>query len=216
MLFDVWGELACFTRPEFAAERVSYEIITPSAARGIVESIYWHPGVRWEINKIYVLSPIQTMSVKRNEVGEKISARTVARNFGKKQFLDTGSCRQQRNSLLLKNVHYVIDASFTVLDGRDAKVYNITKRRLNKGACHQQPYFGCKEFEANFQEFHGQEKDILTPFSGIEDLGIMFYDFDYMDGKRTPLMFQAILRDGCLDLRDVSLFRSEKGVDACS
>lgn len=218
MLIDVWGDYACFTRPEFMAERVTYDVLTPSAARGIVEAIYWHPSVKWTIERIFVLNPIKTMSIKINEVGEKISSRAVQkaikdRNLQNALFLSTENCRQQRNSLILKDVHYVIEAKFSTPSREmDGKVADITRRRLDKGACHSQPYLGMKEYPANFQKFEGTVNDLKksTLFPGMKGLGLMFYDRDYKTD--TPMFFNAMLEDGCLDLRNIHPLRMSKGV----
>lgn len=225
MLIEVWGEWACFTRPEFGAERVSYDVMTPSAARGIVEAIYWHPNVQWTIDRIFVLNPIKKMNIKRNEVSEKISSRSIQaaiRSHKTDLSLNPEACRQQRNTLLLKDVHYIIDAHFTTSVEVDhginmtGKVMNIFKRRLKQGGCYSEPYFGFKEFTANFQAYEGRISDIQAPFEGIKELGLMHYDRDYR--TNTPIMFNAILNNGCLDLRDVQTFRLElqKEVPTCS
>ena len=165
------------------------------------------------------------MNIKRNEVSEKISSRSIQaaiRSHKTDLSLNPEACRQQRNTLLLKDVHYIIDAHFTTSVEVDhginmtGKVMNIFKRRLKQGGCYSEPYFGFKEFTANFQAYEGRISDIQTPFEGIKELGLMHYDRDYR--TNTPIMFNAILNNGCLDLRDVQTFRLElqKEVPTCS
>ena len=147
----VWGDYACFTRPEMKVERVSYDVITPSAARGIIEAIHWKPAIRWVIDRIYVLKPIRFESIRRNEVGHKLSAnnvKTVMKNGNLAElvtFVDED--RQQRAATILRNVDYIIDAHFELTDkagpdDNEAKHVDIFKRRASKGQCFQQPCLG--------------------------------------------------------------------------
>ena len=150
----VWGDYALFSRPEMKVERCSYDVMTPSAARGILEAIYWHPGMRWVIDRIYVNKPIQLTSVRRNEVKSKISANNVLPVYNgnpKRLYISTKAEIVQRASLLLRNVEYVIEAHFEMTDAATAsdnpgKFKDITMRRLRKGECFHTPYFGCREF----------------------------------------------------------------------
>ena len=154
----VWGDYALFTRPEMKVERCSYDVITPSAARGILEAIYWHPGMRWVIDKIYVKKPIQFTSVRRNEVKSKVSANNVLPVYngkGKPLYISSKADIVQRASLLLRNVEYVIEAHFEMTNkanGTDnpGKFKDIVMRRLKRGECFHTPYFGCREFPVKF------------------------------------------------------------------
>lgn len=221
---EVWGDYACFSRPELKTERVSYDMITPSAAVGLLEAIYWHPGMEWVIDKIYVMAPInltreqgekqentadiKMTSIKRNEVKSKISAsnvRTVMTAGEGSLYLNTSEERNQRSSLILQDVHYVIEAHFNITDkaapgDNSGKFQDIMKRRLRKGQCYHQPCFGCREFPAYFREWEGAaiETNHLT-----KDLGYMLYGMDYSNPRDIrPIFFRAQLQDGVLDLKD--------------
>jgi CRISPR-associated protein Cas5d len=160
---EVWGDYALFTRPEMKVERVSYDVITPSAARGLIEAIYWKPAIKWVIDRIHVCNPIEFTNVRRNEVKSKLLASNAkAAMDGTTEVKPIYSTLdiQQRASLLLKNVRYVIEAHFELTDkaGEDdtiEKHYNMALRRLRKGQCFHQPCFGCREFPANFRLFEG-------------------------------------------------------------
>lgn len=206
---EVWGDYACFTRPEMKVERVSYDIMTPSAARGLIESIYWHPGLRWVIDRIHVLAPIRFTNLRRNEVKSTVSARTaktvMERGRGE-LYLVTSEDIQQRASLLLRDVRYVIEAHFDILPEKAApgdnagKFQDIVKRRLQKGQFYHQPCFGCREFPANFALC---ESISACPenLRGEKNLGYMLYDMDYSDPENIrPLFFRAVLRNGVLDV----------------
>lgn len=212
---DIRGEYALFTRPEMKVERVSYDCITPSAARGILEAVYWHRGLRYKIDRIYVLNPIKFINIRRNEVTEKISASKVldAVKSGKGNlYIATQEKIAQRASMLLKDVHYVIDAHFVMkadeinITDNEAKFAEIFRRRLHKGQCFHTPYLGCREFPAIVSPF--EENEIKTAYEGERDLGFMLYDMDY-SGKDeiTPQFFRAVLKDGVLDLRNKEVFR---------
>ena len=210
----VWGDYALFSRPEMKVERCSYDIITPSAARGILEAIYWHPGMSWKIDSIHVIKPIQFTSIRRNEVKSKISANNVLSvyNGAKKEFFISSKEEiVQRASLLLKDVEYVISAHFDLTDQANdsdnpGKFKDIIMRRLRRGECYHTPYFGCREFPANFELY---EADDLEDGDGREqDLGYMLYDFDYSDPEDIkPMFFRAVLRNGILDVRDCEVVR---------
>ncbi len=156
---EAWGKYALFSRPELKTERVSYDVITPSAARGLLEAVFWHPGLRYHIDRIYVRAPIQFTNIRRNEVKSVISARNVktVMERGKGElWIDTSEDIQQRAAMILKNVHYVIEAHFSMTDkavpsDNPGKFQDIIKRRLMKGQCYHQPYFGCREFPVNFR-----------------------------------------------------------------
>ena len=186
------------------AERVSYDIMTPSAARGILEAIYWHPGILYHIDKIYMLKPVQFINIRRNEVKSVISASNTLTAFknGKPAALYVNEDRQQRASMILKDVHYVIEAHFTITDraapgDNPGKVLSIIKRRLQYGQCYSQPYFGCREFPAHFQEWTAKEVPAL-PIT--QDFGFMLYDMNYSNPENIqPMFFRAKMVNGVLD-----------------
>ena len=204
---EVWGDFACFTRPEMKVERVSYDVITPSAARGIVEAIYWKPEIRWRITRIRVLKPIRFTSLRRNEVASKIPAGAVAAamksgrgNMG----LYIEEDRQQRAATILRDVAYVIEAHFDILGGEDnvGKHLDQFNRRARDGRCFQRPYLGCREFPAEFALIEDGQAlpDVPPEFRGeVRDLGYMLHDIDFDDGM-TPRFFRASLRDGVMDV----------------
>ena len=206
---EVWGDYALFTRPEMKVERVSYDVMTPSAARGLIEAIYWHPGMRWCIDRIHVCAPIHFTNLRRNEVKSTISARTARTVMERGKgalYLSTSEDIQQRAALLLREVRYVIEAHFDVVKEKAApgdnsgKFQDIVKRRIQKGQFYHQPCFGCREFPAQFrlcQELPPCPEEL----KGERDLGWMLYDMDYADPENiTPLFFRGILRDGVLNV----------------
>lgn len=207
---EVWGDYACFTRPEMKTERVSYDVMTPSAARGLLESIYWHPGLRWVIECIHVCSPIRFTNIRRNEVKDVISARAVKSVMEKGKGIDelylaTTESIQQRAAMVLKDVHYVIDAHFDMTDkaapgDNPGKFQDIIKRRLERGQCYSMPYFGTREFAAHFArctELPPCPEELL----GERDLGWMLWDMDYTDLQDIkPKFFRAKLVDGAMDV----------------
>ena len=165
ILAEFWGPLACFTRPEMKVERISYEVPTASAARGMIESVYFHPGLRWKIDKIWVCAPIQFINVRRNEVSSKILASSVMTeaNGGKPGRIVTAQDIQQRASMMLRDVRYVIEAHFEMTDKANpsdnpGKFQDIVKRRLKKGACYSTPYLGCRECTAHFGLWEGAQE----------------------------------------------------------
>lgn len=212
MLIEVWGDYACFSRPEMKTERVSYDIITPSAARGLVEAIYWHPGMKYHIDRIYLLNPVRFTNIRRNEVKSTLlsSAALSAAKGGAAPMLYTSADIQQRAALVLQDVHYVIECHFTMTDkaapgDNPGKFQDILRRRLNKGQCYHQPCFGCREFSANFREWPAGEPIPALPVT--QDLGFMLYDLDYTDPENIqPQFFRAKLVGGVLDCRDVEVF----------
>lgn len=212
----VWGDYALFSRPELKVERYSYDVITPSAARGILEAIYWHPGMRWIIDRIYVKSPIQFTSVRRNEVKSKILASSVLQVYNgaeKPLYISTKEDIVQRASTLLCNVEYVIEAHFDMTEkanetDNSGKFKDIIMRRLKRGECYHMPYFGCREFPAHFCLC--EEDEIKTAYDEVEekDLGFMLYDIDYTDKENLqPMFFRAVMKRGVLDLRDCEVVR---------
>jgi CRISPR-associated protein Cas5d len=210
----VWGEYALFSRPEMKVERCSYDVITPSAARGILEAIYWHPGMKWVIDKIYVQKPVQFTSIRRNEVKSKISSNNVLPVYNgadKPLYISTKSDIVQRASLLLRDVSYVIEAHFEMTEkavesDNPGKFKDIIMRRLKRGECYHTPYFGCREFPANFCLC--EDDKIETAYSGEKDLGFMLYDMDFSDlDNIQPMFFRALMKDGVINLRDCEVIR---------
>ena len=210
---EVWGAYALFSRPELKVERVSYDVPTPSAARGIVESVYYHPGLRWYIDRIHVLNPIRFVSIRRNEVTDKISGRNVrqaAQGGGQPLYLITSQKIVQRSSLLLQDVHYVIEAHFEMTDkaapsDNPGKFQDIVTRRMERGQCFHTPYFGCREFPVSFQRWPGGP---IPTIDETRDLGLMLYDFDYSDPAAiTPTYFRARLEHGVLNTQNCEVFR---------
>ncbi|MCB8815262.1 type I-C CRISPR-associated protein Cas5c [Desulfosporosinus shakirovi] len=204
---ETWGDYALFARAEMKVERVSYDVITPSAARGIIDAIYWKPAIVWRIDKIHVCNPIEFTNVRRNEVSSKISARSVdsvMNGATKPLYINTNEDRQQRASMILKNVHYIIKAHFELTDKAGEtdtieKHYNIALRRMRKGQCYHQPCFGCREFPANFRLLEGDVPE--SGLTGEKDLGYMLYDMDFTDPENIqPVFFRAVMHNGIIDL----------------
>ena len=216
IVIRVCGDYALFTRPEMKVERVSYDAITPSAARGIIEAVYWKPAIRWVIDRIHVLNEIEFTNIRRNEVSEKISesmARRIMNGAREPFYLSTNDVRQQRAAMILKNVDYVIEAHFEIIaekagpDDTQEKHYNIVLRRLRKGQYFSAPCLGTREFGAKVELV----EDGLIPKSrltGSRDLGWMLYDLDFSDSQNiTPQFFKATLNNGVLDLTDLKMAR---------
>ena len=210
---EVWGAYALFSRPELKVERVSYDVPTPSAARGIVEAVYYHPGLRWVIDRIHVLNPIRFVGIRRNEVTDKISGRNVrqaAQGGGQPLYLVTSQKIVQRSSLLLQDVHYVIEAHFEMTDkaapsDNPGKFQDIFTRRMERGQCFHTPYFGCREFPVSFRRWPGGP---IPTIDETRDLGLMLYDFDYSDPAAiTPTYFRARLEHGVLNTQNCEVFR---------
>lgn len=209
---EVWGPYALFSRPEMHVERVSYDVPTPSAARGMVEAIYYHPGLQWHIRRIYVLNPIRFTNIRRNEVKGKILRDDVynAIQGGKVPFLATSQQIAQRAAMVLQDVHYVIEAEFTMTDraalgDNPGKFQDIVTRRMAKGQCYHTPYFGCREFPAAFRAWQG---GAIPTISTSCDLGFMLYDLDYSDPENiTPTYFRAKLEHGVLDTQNCEVLR---------
>lgn len=204
---EVWGDYACFSRPELKTERVSYDVMTPSAARGLLDSIYWHPGMRWVVDRIHVCAPIRFTNIRRNEVKDIISARNAraAMESGEEIYLATSESIQQRAAMVLRDVRYVIDAHFEMTaratpTDNPGKFQDIMRRRVEKGQFYHQPCFGVREFPAQFKPC-----EELPPcpegLTGEKDLGWMLLDLDYSDRENiTPRFFRAALRDGVLEV----------------
>ena len=213
---QVWGDYALFSRPEMKVERCSYDVMTPSAARGILEAIYWHPGLRWVIDKIYVQNPIRFTSVRRNEVKSKVSASNALQAYNgsdKSIYISTKEEIVQRASLILCNVSYVIEAHFEMTDQANAsdnpgKFKDIMMRRLKEANATICRILGVENFLLSF--VYAKKKEIHTIYDEVpeKDLGFMLYDMDYSDRDNIqPMFFRAVMRRGVLDLRDCEVIR---------
>ena len=220
----IWGEYACFTRPEMKVERVSYDVITPSAARGILSAIHWKPAMNWVIDKIHVLKPIRFESVRRNELGGKISASSVSGAMKRKSVQGLYTLieddRQQRAATVLRDVAYIIEAPIQlnhafIAQSERPEDENITKhleiftRRARNGQCFQQPCMGVREFPANFaliEEGESLPASQLAENERNRDLGWMLHDIDFAHGN-TPHFFRAEMADGIITIPP---FRAEE------
>lgn len=215
---QVWGQHGLFTRPEMKVERVSYDVMTPSAARGILEAIHWKPAIVWRIDRIHVLNPIRFQSIRRNEVGHKAPAGKIkqAMNRGDLEGVQllVDDDRQQRASTVLVAPRYVIEAHFDLTSKAGAedsvgKHLDIFNRRAARGQCFHQPCLGTREFAAHFEllspeaplppcapEMQNAEHGYGTP----RDLGFMLWDIDHAAPGRPSLFFRAALRDGVMEV----------------
>ncbi len=205
---EVWGDYACFTRPEMKTERVSNDVMTPSAARGLLEAIYWHPGMRWVIDRVRVCAPIRFTNLRRNEVKATINARSVrtVMERGKGElWLAAPEEIQQRAAMLLRDVRYVIEAHFDLTDkaapgDNPGKFQDIMRRRVERGQFYHQPCFGCREFPAHFRACE-ELPPCPEELKGERDLGYVLWDMDYSDPENiVPLFFRAKLKDGVLEV----------------
>ena len=205
---EVWGDYACFTRPEMKTERVSYDVMTPSAARGLLEAVYWHPGMRWAVDRIRVCAPIRFTNLRRNEVKATINARSVrtVMERGKGElWLAAPEEIQQRAAMLLRDVRYVIEAHFDLTDkaapgDNPGKFQDIMRRRVERGQFYHQPCFGCREFPAQFRACE-ELPPCPEELKGERDLGYVLWDMDYSDPENiVPLFFRAKLKDGVLEV----------------
>lgn len=225
---EVSGPFACFTRPEMKVERVSYDVITPSAARAIFDAILWKPAICWRVRRIEVLAPIRWVSVRRNEVGKVASLRSDG------IFIEDD--RQQRAGLFLRDVKYRLHAEFDFIppekrseifnpvpdhllvagevaelkkpdvrsDETEAKYASMFERRAKKGQCFNQPYLGCREFSASFRLVESSIER-ATPIAETRELGWMFYDWDHTGKEPQAQFFRAHLNQGVIDLRNVEV-----------
>jgi CRISPR-associated protein Cas5d len=219
----VWGDYACFTRPEMKVERVSYDVMTPSAARGVLEAVYWKPQIRWVVDRIHVLRPIRFTNIRRNEVASKAPKPPrdlLTGGTGKPLALVIEDDRQQRATTLLEDVAYLIEAHFEVLDPSEQapKHYEIFKRRAEKGQCFHHPYLGCREFVADFAWFEGEPSTADSALRGERDLGWMLHDIEFIPDKSGPIIesnrgrkvraeprfFRAIMRNGVIEVPSLS------------
>lgn len=213
----IWGEYACFTRPEMKVERVSYDVITPSAARGILEAIHWKPAIRWQIDRIHVLRPIRFESIRRNEVVSKIPVRNAMNAMKSKStqnlYLVADQDRTQRAAMVLRDVSYVIEAHFDLTsnaaaDDNVGKHLDQFKRRARKGQCFHQPCMGTREFVAHFSLLDDADDLPTCDLSEADknrDLGWMLHDIDFAAGS-TARFFRAELKNGVIE---VPVFYSE-------
>lgn len=204
----VWGERACFTRPELKVERVSYDVPTPSAARGILEAIHWKPAIRWQVTRIHVLKPIRFQSFRRNEVGAKISAANARSAMTRSTTVGLGMAvednRQQRAATILIDVDYVIEARFDLTehakdDDTAAKHISMFNRRAGAGQCFHRPCLGTREFPAEFALLDDSASPPVSALTGERDLGWMLHDIDFAAGN-VSRFFRATLRDGIIDV----------------
>lgn len=204
---EVCGDVACFTRPELKVERVSYDVITPSAARAIFEAIFWKPAIRWQVTKIEVINPIRWVSVRRNEVGA-VASKTMESVYIEDK-------RQQKNSLMLRDVRYRIYAKLVFIPVRDRKnnavpsdhtdenpgKYNaMFERRAGKGQCFNQPYLGTRECAASFRLVNPDTETLTPPIEESKDLGIMLYDMDFQGNLQKPeaMFYRAKMENGVI------------------
>ena len=203
---EVWGQMACFTRPELKVERVSYDVITPSAARAIFEAIFWKPAIHWQVTRIEVLNPVKWTSVRRNEVGAVASKNPI--------FIEEK--RQQKNALMLRDVHYRLYAKLVFIpqrkrkeeqpadtthsDENPAKYYAMFERRASKGQCFNQPYLGTRECSASFRLVNPETDELDAPISESRDLGIMLYDMDFESNPKNPpaMFYRAKMENGVI------------------
>ena len=213
---EVWGPIACFTRPELKVERVSYDVITPSAARAIFEAIFWKPAIRWQVTKIEVLNPIKWTSIRRNEVGALASVTSMTPIFIEEK-------RQQKNTLMLQDVRYRIwaklefipiwkraesknplidkeEKDFLRKDENPGKYNAMFERRASKGQCFNQPYLGTRECSASFRLVKPEQEELSAPISENRDLGLMLYDMDFEGNLEKPdaMFYHAIMENGVI------------------
>lgn len=210
----VQGRYALFTRPEMKVERVSYDVITPSAARGIIEAVYWKPAIRWVIDKIHVLNEIRFTNIRRNEVSDKASvdnALQVMKGGHKPLYIAATEARQQRASMVLKDVDYVIEAHFEKVEKewgeRDTEEghYNIVLRRLRNGQRFHAPCLGTREFPAKVTLIEDKDGIPKSPLTDKRDFGWMLYDLDFSNPRDIkPMFYHAVMQDGMIDVRELS------------
>ena len=218
---QVAGEFACFTRPEMKVERVSYDVITPSAARGVLEAVFWKPEFRWVVERLRVLKPIRFTNLRRNEMKQKVPAGSVKSAMKKGSgflgfYVDDGDNRQQRAATILRDVAYIIEARIELLDQSEhpKKYFEMFKRRAEKGQCFHRPYLGCREFPADFEWVDGDPPN--SELTGTQDLGYMLHDFEFTPAtgndydfieshagqklNAMPRFFRATMTDGVIDV----------------
>lgn len=197
------GELACFTRPEFKTERLTYDVITPSAARGVLEAVLWKPAIRWHIRRIYLLAPPRYVQIKRNEVNTRASVPNAlaAMRAGRPYDYYAADDRAQRNTVALRDVDYAVEAEFRFTPRRGSednenKFDAMFRRRLEKGQFHMQPYLGCREFPATVEMYTGDP----LPLDETRELGYMLHDLRFGPEVNKPVFFQARLERGVIEV----------------
>lgn len=210
----VQGRYALFTRPEMKVERVSYDIITPSAARGIIEAVYWKPAIKWVIDKIHILNDIQFTNIRRNEVSDKASvdnALQVMKGADKPLYIAATEARQQRAAMVLKDVDYVIEAHFEKVEKewgeRDTEEghYNIVLRRLRQGQHFHAPCLGTREFPAKVTLIENKNDIPKSPLTDKRDFGWILYDLDFSNPRDIqPMFYHAVMQDGMIDVRELA------------
>ena len=207
-VLEVRGEWACFTRPEMKVERVSYDVITPSAARAVFEAIFYKPAIRWQVRRIEVLAPVRWMNLRRNEVASVVSTRNVQQAMKQgagEVALYVDEDRQQRAALLLRDVGYRLHADLVVRPERrdpepPAKFFAMFERRARKGQCVNQPYLGCREFAGRWRLVDELAAEPL-PIAETRDLGWMLHDLDFSDpADPQPRFFRARMTAGVIDV----------------
>lgn len=205
---ELSGDYACFTRPEMKVERVSYDLITPSAARACFEAILWKPAIRWHIRRIEVLKPVRWINLRRNEVASVVSSRNVVtamKNGHGDLGLNIEDDRQQRAGLFLRDVAYRVHADLEFLPQRDAgtsavKYQEMFERRAKRGQCVNQPYLGCREFAAAFRLVEDMENE-PAPLNDTRELGFMLHDLDFSNpADPQPRFFRAQMNHGAVDI----------------
>ncbi len=206
---EVKGDFACFTRPEMKVERVSYDVITPSAARAIFEAVLWKPAIEWHIHKIEILKPIRWVNIRRNEVGAVLPVGNINRAIkgGTLPALYVEDNRQQRAGMFLRDVTYRLHGSFSLTEKAGAsdnagKFSDMFKRRAKKGQCFNQPYLGCREFSCDFRLIEDIEQEDSAIIES-KPLGWMLYDMDYKNSAEpSPLFFNATMENGIIEIPD--------------
>lgn len=205
---EISGDFACFTRPEMKVERVSYDVITPSAARAVFEAILWKPAIRWHVRRIEVLAPIRWVNLRRNEVASAISTRNVQQAMAEGEgnlAIYVEDDRQQRAGLFLRDVAYRVHADLEVRSDRGVpeppqKFFAMFERRAAAGQCVNQPYLGCREFAARFRAVTDSSGE-RPPIAETRDLGWMLHDLDFRDpADPQPVFFRAEMRAGVIDV----------------
>lgn len=207
---ELWGDYACFTHQAFKVERVSYDVITPSAARNIFQAIFWKPAIQWQITRIEVINPIKKVSIRRNEVGA-----VGAGNANASPIVATEK-RQQKNTIMLKDVRYRIYAKMVYVppckrpgkgkhdpgkDENPAKYQAMFERRAAEGQCFSRPYLGTRECAAEFRLLGENDKNAPDLLQESKNFGIMLYDLDYSDPENPSRMFfNAIMNNGVIEV----------------
>lgn len=206
---EIIGPYACFSRPELKVERVSYEVMTPSAARGIIEAVFWKPAIRWIVDEIRVCNPIVFETIRRNELKSKARAGTP--------YIAASDDRTQRASMILRDVRYVVTAHFELTDqatehDNEGKFADMIRRRLRKGQYFHKPYLGVREFPADIRLIE-EESVMPNTIDETRSLGLMLYDIDFIKDENgsitsfNPSFFMAEMEKGVINLREVEVLR---------